>query len=302
MSIHSVTDTQDRPAPHAPVLPKVDGLLVAVDERCDVGCKFCLRADVGRTALDLPTYARALSRCKELGATSVCLTGGEPTDHPDFVDLVKVAVQFGLACSVVTAARPGSRLRALSAVAGLLSHVTVSADTRGAQRVGATERTIGGAGEVFEALGHRRASLHVTVWQVEEADLADMGTIDDRFGAEFELSPLLMTEHQLNKATPEAVRRQYEDDIRALTTRFGLSDRFTSAVADLDASLAGRLERGCTSDRVYLSPRGMLRRCPYDKAHEVDVRLPREEVAAGVTAMHEAHVPVGSRCALVCGA
>nr|WP_277608057.1 radical SAM protein [Streptomyces boncukensis] len=275
--------------------------MVAVDERCDVGCKFCLRADVGRSQLDLPTYARALSRCKELGATSVCLTGGEPTDHPDFRDLVKVAVQFGYACSVVTAAREGRRLDALASVAGLLSHVTVSADSLGAQRVGATERTVAGTAAVFEALGHRRASLHVTVWELGDADLEDMAAIDEAFGVEFELSPLLLTEHQLKKATPEAVRGRYASDLTAIRERFGLSDRFTDALAALDRSLAGTLDRTCTSDRLYLSPRGALRRCPYDKESEIDVRLPRKALADGVRALHASPAAVGSRCALLCG-
>ncbi|MEU5370415.1 radical SAM protein [Streptomyces sp. NPDC005951] len=282
-------------------LPPVSGLLVAVDERCDLGCKFCLRADVGRSALDLPTYARALSRCKELGATSVCLTGGEPTDHPDFTELVRVAVQFGYACSVVTAAREGRRLDALASVAGLLSHVTVSADSLGAQRVGATERTITGSAAVFDALGHGRASLHVTVWELEDADLEAMAAIDTAFGVEFELSPLLLTDHQLKKATPEAVRSRYAGDLAALRDRFGLSDRFTDALAALDRSLAGTLDRTCSSDRLYLSPRGALRRCPYDRENEVDVRLSRRAVADGVRALHASPSAVGSRCALLCG-
>ncbi|MFC5218982.1 radical SAM protein [Streptomyces coerulescens] len=281
--------------------PVIDGLLVAVDERCELGCKFCLRADVGREALDLPTYARALSRCKEFGATSVCLSGGEPTDHPDFLDLVRVSVQFGYACSVVTAAREGDRLKALSAAAGLLSHVTVSADSLGAQRVGATARTVEGTAAVFEALGHRRASLHVTVWELTDDDVEAMAEIDERFGVEFELSPLLLTDHQLKKATAGAVRHQYTKDLDLLMSRFGLSARFRSAVDNLDRAVAGVLDRSCTSDRLYLSPRGMLRRCPYDKADEVDVRQPRDGLAQGIRALHASHVLVGSRCALVCG-
>ncbi|NEE21931.1 hypothetical protein G3M58_87660, partial [Streptomyces sp. SID7499] len=78
-------------------------------------------------------------------------------------------------------------------------------------------------------------------------------------------------------------------------------DRFTDALAALDRSLAGTLDRTCSSDRLYLSPRGALRRCPYDRKNEVDVRLSRKAVADGVRALHASPSAVGSRCALLCG-
>lgn len=65
--------TRSRLGPSDSAAPAIDGILVAVDERCALHCRFCLRADVGRAALELKTYARALSRCRELGARSVCL-------------------------------------------------------------------------------------------------------------------------------------------------------------------------------------------------------------------------------------
>jgi MoaA/NifB/PqqE/SkfB family radical SAM enzyme len=281
-------------------VPLIDGLLVSVDENCALHCKFCFRADFGNTALDLPTYARALSRGKELGATSVCLTGGEPTDHPDFVDFVKVAVQFGLACSVVTAARSPHRIKALAKAAGLLSHVTVSADSAGALRVGRTARPISSAWRAFEALNHGRASLHVTLWQVEPIDLQEITEIANRYGVEVEISPLIPAEAEMLQIGPDGARAQHLHDMTAVSQAIGLTDRFHEALGDLQLSMAGQLHRSCASTRVYVSPKGMLRMCPYDRSNEVHVGASRQEIRDKLRAMRESGTPVGNSCALVC--
>ncbi|WP_246144592.1 radical SAM protein [Actinacidiphila oryziradicis] len=116
--------------------------LISTAGHCKIACGFCLRADRGHTFLDLATYTRALSRLKEIGVEGICLTGGEPTHHPELRQLIRLAHQFGLPVSVVTSARTEADVTQLSALAHLLQNVTVSADSLEAMTLGSTTRTV----------------------------------------------------------------------------------------------------------------------------------------------------------------
>jgi hypothetical protein len=276
----------------------IDGMLVALDEHCAIGCLFCFRADQdGDRTLDLATYARALSRCKELGAISVCLTGGEPTDHPRFGDFVRVAVQFGYACSVVTAARSPRQVTTLAEVAGLLSHVTVSADSDIVRERGRTPRSIASASRALAVLGHSRASLHVTGRQLSPVDLAAIARIGAEYRVPIEYSPLI----DPDTSDPPTVQQQhYARDLAALSEVIGVTDTLRAAVDDLITITTATENSRCVSTRLYLSPRGRLRLCPYDRRSEIDTWSSRAELAAGIDAMLAGRPHVGANCALVC--
>ncbi|MEU3096487.1 radical SAM protein [Streptomyces sp. NPDC006967] len=264
-------------------------------DACAVGCRFCFRADTGRDVLDVNVYARALSRLRELGVEEVCLSGGEPTDHPEFRTLVRLTLQFGLRCSVVTAARSGRRLEALSRVTTMLSHVTVSADTREAERLGRTGRTISSTPPVFDALGHRRASLHVTVLDLVQQDLDELRTVLDKAEVPLEVSPLLPSK-SFRFDNP-----RLGQDLEQIREHFGISQELQLLVDEYRA-FAGDdpPQRLCASERLYLSADGNLRRCPYAHEGQVAVTASRREIREGIKKMLVMPPSTGIACAAIC--
>ncbi len=88
----------------------------------------------------------------------VCLTGGEPTHHPELRQLVRLALQFGMTVSMVTSARSEAEVSALAEVAHLLTNVTVSADSQGAMALGRTTRTAASAVTTLDAVDTPRKS------------------------------------------------------------------------------------------------------------------------------------------------
>jgi radical SAM family protein len=275
-------------------VPGLGGVLVSTADNCAVNCRFCFRADVGRDVLSLDTYARALSRLRELGIEELCLSGGEPTDHPDFAELVRVALQFGFRASVVTAARPGPRLDALARVAGMLSHATVSADSRRADELGRTGRTILGTEPVFAALGHRRASLHVTSYDLGEDDLAEIKAVVAAADVPVEVSPLLPSP-TFHFDNPHLAR-----DLDLIEASFGMSPALRTVVADFHAWLHRTPIRSCRSRRLYLSADGYLRRCPYHLDGQVDVRGTRADIRRGLEAFFAEPPLTQLACLAIC--
>ncbi|MFD8981341.1 radical SAM protein [Streptomyces sp. NPDC059564] len=270
------------------------GVLVSTADNCEVNCRFCFRADVGRDVLSLDTYARALSRLHELGMDELCLSGGEPTDHPEFRQLVRVAVQFGFRTSVVTAARTGPRLDALAGVAGMLSHVTVSADSRRADEIGRTGRTISSTPKVFEVLGHRRASLHVTAYELDEADLKAIVSVVETAGVPVEVSPLLPS------PTFRFENPHLKRDLALIETFFGMSEQLRTVVSDYHEWLRGPVVRSCRSARLYLSADGFLRRCPYDSSQQVSVFATRQEIREALEQSFCEPPTTGLACMAIC--
>lgn len=274
----------------------VRGVLVSTADRCAVGCRFCFRADIGRDVLTLESYARALSRLRELGVDEVCLSGGEPTDHPHFGQLVQVALQFGFRCSVVTAARAGRRLDTLAPVAGMLSHVTVSADSRQAEKLGRTGRTIRSCAPVFAALGHSRASLHVTSYDLDGEDLADIRVVVGGAGVPVEVSPLLPS--RTFRFDNPNLRR----DLELIASSFGLSPTLRTVIGEYQGWLDEPAPRCCESERLYLSADGYLRRCPYDTTGQVAASAPRREIRAAVDLMFDEPPMTDLACVAICRA
>ncbi|MGW2182441.1 radical SAM protein [Streptomyces sp. NPDC001732] len=272
----------------------LQGVLVSTADNCAVNCRFCFRADVGRDVLGLDTYARALSRLREIGIDELCLSGGEPTDHPEFARLVRVALQFGFRASVVTAARTGPRLDALAEVAGMLSHVTVSADSRKADELGRTGRTISSTDKVFEALGHRRASLHVTAYDLGDDDLTEIAAVVGAAGVPVEVSPLLPSP-TFRFENPNLAR-----DLELISTSFGMSDQLRTVVSDYHDWLHGSVTRSCESARLYLSADGFLRRCPYDRSGQVSVSATRQEIRDALDRSFRTPPTTGLACMAIC--
>jgi MoaA/NifB/PqqE/SkfB family radical SAM enzyme len=72
-------------------------------QHCNLRCAHCLRADHrSRAELDVELFARILEQAHVYGQPHIALTGGEPTLHRRFFDLLALVRQHGYTCNVVT--------------------------------------------------------------------------------------------------------------------------------------------------------------------------------------------------------
>lgn len=74
--------------------------------RCNERCVHCYldepeKAHTG-DELKLPDWKRIVDECRDLGCAKVLVTGGEPTLHPDFVELCQYIVGKGLLLDIYT--------------------------------------------------------------------------------------------------------------------------------------------------------------------------------------------------------
>jgi MoaA/NifB/PqqE/SkfB family radical SAM enzyme len=76
-------------------------------DRCQLDCQHCLRDPAQKPQdLELELVRRVLAESKKVYRTNHAIfTGGEPTLHPDFEELVAAAVELGMSWSMVSNAR-----------------------------------------------------------------------------------------------------------------------------------------------------------------------------------------------------
>ena len=78
-------------------------MLIQLTNRCRMGCLHCLqdsRPDGG--LMDETTFENALRLAHDCGGVPIVLSGGEPTEHPRFVDFCRRASQANVPFSVST--------------------------------------------------------------------------------------------------------------------------------------------------------------------------------------------------------
>ena len=70
---------------------------VSITNRCERQCDFCYRKSQSH-GYDIPMedYAFILSQAKQCGVQQIAIGGGEPTLHPNFIDILKQTVESGL--------------------------------------------------------------------------------------------------------------------------------------------------------------------------------------------------------------
>ncbi|MFE2141598.1 radical SAM protein [Streptomyces sp. NPDC059456] len=274
--------------------------LVSTAGHCEVACSFCFRADRARGFLTTATYTRALSRLKEAGVEGVCLTGGEPTHHPDLRQLVRLALQFGMTVSMVTSARLEAEVTALAEVGHLLTNVTVSADSQGAMTLGRTTRSAASAVATLDAVDTPSKVLHLTYWDVDGEEVAQLAGLVAGTGIDVQLSPVLLSEDALSRdsRSVQDSLRQRARDTAALGQYFLLSNGYRSYLDDLRRmQLSEEESHPCRSATLYVSAKGEVRRCPYG-ASEISVHAPRTEIRAFLDA--QATDRVVPDCAAIC--
>ncbi|MFJ3922799.1 radical SAM protein [Streptomyces sp. NPDC090022] len=274
--------------------------LVSTAGHCKVACGFCFRADRAHGFLTVETYTRALSRLRETGVEGVCLTGGEPTHHPELRQLVRLAHQFGMSVSMVTSARTEAEVTSLTEVEHLLTNVTVSADSEGAMALGRTTRTVASAVATLLAVDVPAKVLHLTYLDVAEEEAAQIAGLVAGTGVQVQLSPVLLNEQGLVRAggsLQDSVKLR-EADTATLAGRFRLSNAYRSYLDDLRRMQLSDYEgHHCRSATLYMSAEGEIRRCPYG-ADGVSVQAPRAEIRGFLEA--PAKDQVGPDCAAIC--
>lgn len=62
---------------------------LVVIRKCNLSCTYCNEFDKTSEPVFLETLKQRAAKLKALGAFAICLTGGEPTMHPDFLELIR---------------------------------------------------------------------------------------------------------------------------------------------------------------------------------------------------------------------
>ncbi|WP_223184438.1 radical SAM protein [Streptomyces sp. CBMA152] len=276
--------------------------MISTAGHCTVACGFCFRADRAHGFLDTATYTRTLSRLKEAGVEGVCLSGGEPTHHPQLRQLVRLARQFGMAVSMVTSARTVAEVIALAQVAHLLANVTVSADSQGAMLLGRTVRTAVSGLDTLRAVGTETKILHVTCWGLRDEECQDLAGLVSEAGVEIQFSPVVLDERALRRDGKSVqdylVQQRLDADV--LGRYFNLSTRYRAyldELGDLQFPAAGGGRWLCRSATAYVSADGDVRRCPYGQT-SVSAHAPRAAIRQFLTA--PAQDRVTPDCAAIC--
>lgn len=260
--------------------PGFRAALISTAGHCAIACGFCFRADRTHGFLDVSTYTRALSRLKESGVTGVCLTGGEPAHHPELRQLVRLAHQFGMPVSVVTSAREEAEVQRLEQVAHLLANVTVSADSVGAMRLGRTRRSVLAAAHTLRRIEPTSAVVHLTYWNLTDAECLEITQAIRKTAATLQLSPLALDATAQRRAglTPAAYGERQQLDAETLGRHFDVGTAFREHLERLRDLGSGAEGHACRSSMLYVSATGEVRRCPYGHGG-INVAAPRADIA-----------------------
>jgi radical SAM protein with 4Fe4S-binding SPASM domain len=110
-------------AAHGPEL-----LDVAITNWCDKGCSFCYRkSDDTGEHMSVSDYQDIIGQAKEMHVFQVALGGGNPNQHPDFVEILRLTREdYGIVPNYTTNGR-GLTLEVLAATAKYCGAVAVSA-------------------------------------------------------------------------------------------------------------------------------------------------------------------------------
>lgn len=110
-------------------MDKPYGLLAELTYACPLHCSYCsnpLNLDDYRDELPTSAWQRVLAEARELGVLQLHLSGGEPLQRHDIVDIVGSASEHGFYTNLITSALGLSRRRAEQLREAGLDHVQIS--------------------------------------------------------------------------------------------------------------------------------------------------------------------------------
>ncbi len=88
------------------IIPPLRTLYFYLTGDCNMACRHCwiapdfLNADTSKKALPFALFKKIVTEAKEIGLTTVKLTGGEPLIHPDIIPILRFIRDEGLALSI----------------------------------------------------------------------------------------------------------------------------------------------------------------------------------------------------------
>ena len=122
---------QAEPAQSGPVQsgPAPFGLLAELTYACPLHCSYCsnpLNLADYRDELTTDDWKRVLREARELGVLQLHLSGGEPLQRKDIVEIVRTGGELGMYSNLITSALGLSRRKAEELRAAGLDHVQIS--------------------------------------------------------------------------------------------------------------------------------------------------------------------------------
>lgn len=151
--------------PHTPLLVQ----LVPI-RRCNLDCSYCNEYDKVSPPVPLDVLCDRIDRLDQLRACSIVLTGGEPLEHPEILDIVRHIHDRGMISGVLT---NGMKLNA-NTIQGLneagLDGLQVSIDNASPDEV--SQKSLASLANPLEAL-HMHATFHVNINSVIGAGIRE---------------------------------------------------------------------------------------------------------------------------------
>lgn len=100
---------------------------ISVTNWCDKGCSFCYRKSTTKgNHMELADYELIMRQAREMDVLQVALGGGNPNQHPDFIEILKTTVDHGIVPCYTTNGR-GLTNEILQATSDLCGSVAISA-------------------------------------------------------------------------------------------------------------------------------------------------------------------------------
>lgn len=79
---------------------------ISITNWCDKGCIFCYRnSNKDGLHMNVNDYTRILEQSKECDVFQIALGGGNPNQHPNFIDILKLTREYGIVPSYTTNGR-----------------------------------------------------------------------------------------------------------------------------------------------------------------------------------------------------
>lgn len=106
-------------------------MLVRVTDKCSMGCKHCfIEATPHKGHMTLETFKASLAFSKSLGDYTLLVSGGEPTEHPQLEEFLRVAKAEGFVLFLLTNGSWLPDLRVRNAMLTLCDYIQVTNDLR----------------------------------------------------------------------------------------------------------------------------------------------------------------------------
>lgn len=284
--------------------PKFQSALISVSDACRVACRHCFRADKGGSDLSLEVLERALSRLREIGVEQVCLTGGEPLDHPALDRIIRKSIQFGLRVSLITGRAERLSGDPLPEWLQRVDTIGLSFDSNSLVAAGVSARRIEAAVAAARNLrAGPRAYLHGTCFNLSLAEVRFMREVRSKYDLEVTVSPAVIDERLRDRLgfTAERYSAQLASDLRCIEDVLGVTERLSSKFFLLASNHRRESAELCRSTRLYVSAAGYMRICPYDRAGEISVFEPRSQIHQALESAINQPAKVSLGCIGTCG-